>query len=203
VRLSRSLLSALLRGLGLRGRIAFIIAALIAAAWAWLQPPSAPPARPGPGMYTLDGRIVRVADGDTVTMKTATGQHRIRLASIDAPETGHGNDQPGQPFGQPARDNLAALVAGRTLVARCYEQDRYGRDICDLPLPDGQTANRKQVADGFAWANTVRRGEYLRDKSLPAIQQQAQAAGKGMWAERGKSVPPWQWRQDCWKERRC
>ena len=203
MRLSRSLLSALLRGLGLRGRIAFIIAALIAAAWAWLQPPSTTPARPGPGVYTLDGRIVRVADGDTVTLKTATGQRRIRLASIDAPETGHGSDQPGQPFGQAARDNLAALVAGRTLVATCYEQDRYGRDVCDLPLPDGQTANRRQVADGFAWANTVRRGEYLRDKDLPAIQQQAQAAGKGMWGERPKSIPPWQWRQDCWKERRC
>ena len=36
---------------------------------------------------TLTGRVVSVADGDTVTVLDATNtQHKIRVAGIDAPE---------------------------------------------------------------------------------------------------------------------
>ena len=38
---------------------------------------------------TLTGKIVKVADGDTITALDSTNtQHRIRLQGIDAPETG-------------------------------------------------------------------------------------------------------------------
>ncbi len=38
---------------------------------------------------TLTGNVVKVADGDTITVLDNTNtQHRIRLQSIDAPETG-------------------------------------------------------------------------------------------------------------------
>jgi endonuclease YncB( thermonuclease family) len=160
------------------------------------------PAAAQKSAYTLEGRIVHVADGDTVTLLAGNKQHRIRLASIDAPETGHGSDKPGQPFGQAARRSLEAMVAGQTLTARCYEQDRYGRDVCDLPAAGNETANRKQVAAGYAWANTVRQGEYLRDASLPALQREAREARKGLWAQ-SSAVPPWVWRHDCWNERKC
>ena len=40
---------------------------------------------------TLQGKVVKVADGDTVTIVDDNGKkHRIRLAGIDAPE----KDQP-------------------------------------------------------------------------------------------------------------
>ncbi len=93
-------------------------------------------------------------------------------------------------------------MAGRTPTARCYEQDQYGRDVRDLPADGGETANRRQVAAGFAWANTVRRGEYLCDASLPAVERAAREARKGLWAQSG-AVAPWEWRFDCWKERKC
>jgi endonuclease YncB( thermonuclease family) len=36
---------------------------------------------------TITGKVVRVADGDTVTVLDASNtQHRIRLSGIDAPE---------------------------------------------------------------------------------------------------------------------
>jgi endonuclease YncB( thermonuclease family) len=42
---------------------------------------------------TLQGRVVGLADGDTVTvLDNRVEQHRVRLAGIDAPEKG-------QPFG--------------------------------------------------------------------------------------------------------
>lgn len=174
------------------------------------SPSSSPQSPAGPalaggiprGSYTLTGAIVNVADGDTVTLRAPDGQRRIRMDSIDAPEEGHGADQPGQPYADASRKNLAGLVAGKTLTAQCYEQDQYGRDVCALILPDGRSANRVQVETGYAWAYTARKGDYLRDKAMPDLQRQAKNAGLGLWAQQG-AVQPWKWRYDCWRQRQC
>lgn len=199
---------------GLAGLLsALLLAALAALAnWLWPQDPSqAPPTRQASadpaggvpaGSYTLTGPIVNVADGDTVTLRAPGGQRRIRMDSIDAPEEGHGNEQPGQPFAQASRQHLAGLVAGKTLTAQCYERDQFDRDVCALILPDGRSANRAQVEAGYAWAYTARRGDYLRDAAMPGLQRQARAAGRGLWAQSG-AIEPWKWRYDCWRQRRC
>ncbi|WP_454674749.1 thermonuclease family protein [Achromobacter pestifer] len=174
------------------------------------QPQSQAQTRPGPplaggvprGSYTLTGAIVNVADGDTVTLRAPDGQRRIRMDSIDAPEEGHGADQPGQPYAEASRKNLASLVAGKTLTAQCYEQDQYGRDVCALILEDGRSANRLQVESGYAWAYTARKGDYLRDKAMPDLQRQAKDAGRGLWVQQG-AIQPWKWRYDCWRQRQC
>jgi endonuclease YncB( thermonuclease family) len=151
--------------------------------------------------YTLTGKVVKVADGDTITLLVDREQHRIRLASIDAPETSHGSAEPGQPFGEAASKYLASLVAGNTLTLQCFERDHYSREICDVPL-QGTTANRLLVQNGFAWANQQGGGKYLRDQSLPALQAKAQADKLGLWSE-PKPVPPWVWRYQCWKQKQC
>ncbi|MGY6270477.1 thermonuclease family protein [Achromobacter denitrificans] len=202
---------------------ALVVAVILAAAGAivnWLQSSGqdgprqverpAPSAQKGAapaggiplGSYTLTGTIVNVADGDTVTLRAPDGQRRIRMDSIDAPEEGHGAEQPGQPYAEASRKHLAGLVAGKTLTALCYEQDQYGRDVCALILDDGRSANRAQVEAGYAWAYTARQGDYLRDKAMPDLQRQAKAAGRGLWAQQG-AMQPWKWRYDCWRQRQC
>ena len=86
-----------------------------------------------------------------MTLRAPDGQRRIRMDSIDAPEEGHGADQPGQPDAEASRKHLAELVAGKTLIAQCYEKDQYGREVCALILEDGRSANRLQVEAGYAW----------------------------------------------------
>ena len=205
---------------------ALIVALILAAAGAlvnWMQPSrpdqdaSRPPAAGKPqggaagaslaggipkGSYTITGTVVNVADGDTVTLRAPDGQRRIRMDSIDAPEEGHGADQPGQPDAEASRKHLAELVAGKTLTAQCYEKDQYGREVCALILEDGRSANRLQVEAGYAWAYTARQGDYLRDQAMPDLQRQAKAAGRGLWARPG-AVQPWKWRYDCWRQRQC
>ena len=155
----------------------------------------------GSGQYALTGKVVQVSDGDTINLLVDKTQHRIRLASIDAPETSHGSERPGQPFGEASRKNLADYVAGKTLTLTCFEKDHYGRDVCDVPA-NGTTANRLQVQDGMAWANQQAKGKFLRDKTLVGIQSDAQKKKLGLWAEPG-AVAPWEWRVVCWQNKKC
>ena len=151
--------------------------------------------------YTLTGRIVQVSDGDTINILVDRQIHRIRLASIDAPETGHGRTRPGQPFGEASRKHLADQVAGKTLTLICFEKDHYGRDVCDIPLGN-TTANSLQVKSGMAWANQQGQGKYLRDRSLPALERRAKAERIGLWSE-PRPVQPWVWRNQCWQKHQC
>ena len=155
----------------------------------------------GAGQYTLSGKIVQVSDGDTVNILINNETHRIRLASIDAPETAHGSNRPGQPYGEASRKHLADYVAGKTLTLICFEKDQYGRDVCDIPVGD-TTANRLQVQHGMAWANQQGGGKYLRDQKLVELEKKAKQAKQGLWAE-PHAIAPWVWRHDCWQKQKC
>lgn len=154
------------------------------------------------GIFQLRGKVVSVADGDTFTLLRDGHPERIRMASIDAPETKKSRERPGQPMGQASKSALAELVAGKTLVLDCYEKDRYGRNVCDVPLSDGMTANQRQVASGMAWANMEGRGRFMRDAKLPMLEEQARQSRLGLW-QNPKPVKPWVWRYDCWQKGRC
>jgi endonuclease YncB( thermonuclease family) len=91
---------------------------------------------------TLGGRVVKIADGDTVTiLDESNRQHKVRLVGIDAPERK-------QPFG--TRQHLADLVFGKTVVVKWQKRDRYQR-ILGKVLVDGQDVNLEQIKAGLAW----------------------------------------------------
>ena len=55
---------------------------------------AAAPAFAGKQPYTLTGKVVKIADGDTLTiLDSANTQHKIRLAGIDAPEKASRSEQ--------------------------------------------------------------------------------------------------------------
>lgn len=149
--------------------------------------------------YVIVGRVIHVSDGDTLSiLMDGQRRQRVRLASIDAPETGHGRKRPGQPYSQAARKALAELVQDQTVTLQCYEQDHYGREICDVPLDDGRQASHVLVENGLAWANQQGGGKYLRDRRLIALEQQARQKRRGLW-QHANPVAPWTWRWACWK----
>lgn len=152
--------------------------------------------------YVLTGKVVRVADGDTFTLLAGQRQERVRMASIDAPESTQSRERPGQPFANVSREALAELIAGKKLSLRCFEQDHFGRHICDVPLADGGTANQRQVANGMAWANREGRGKFLRDSAIDGLERQARKQRQGLWHDR-EPIAPWSWRYECWRQKRC
>lgn len=155
--------------------------------------------------FDVEGRAVFVEDGDTLVLLTADHtQLKIRLASLDAPESSHTKKEFGR-VGQPYSDNskkyLAALTKGKEVQAHCFELDRYERSVCDLYV-DGHSVSHEMVRAGLAWANMAASGRYLRDKSLLDLEAGARADRIGLWAGRNP-VEPWVWRDVCWKQGVC
>ena len=185
-----------LSGLSSLTRRAAVCAGFTALLAAWALPVQAQ-------NFELTGRVVRVADGDTLTILSSNRkQERVRLASIDAPETTKDRQRPGQPFAVASRQFLSDLVAGKQMTLSCYERDRHGRAVCDVPLNDGETANQKLVQAGMAMANREKRGRFLRDPRIDQLEREAREARVGIWSE-PDPVPPWQWRYHCWQKGKC
>src|ERR1700734_3917619 len=93
--------------------------------------------------HTLVGQVVKIADGDTLTvLASARNQHKIRLAGIDAPEKA-------QAFGTQARNALAAAVFRQTVRVDVTDTDRYGREVGRV-FCAGRFINAVLVRAGFA-----------------------------------------------------
>ncbi len=135
---------------------------------------------------SLNGLVVRIADGDTLTLLTDDHkQHRIRLAEIDTPEK-H------QPYGKRAKQALAAKVFRKRVTVRTEKKDRYGRWIGHVFLGD-RDINAEMVAEGHAWV--YRR--YSKNPALLRLERKAREEKRGLWAlPESQRIPPWQWRRE-------
>jgi len=137
----------------------------------------------------LDGTIVGVADGDTITLLDASkAQHRIRLDGIDAPERA-------QPYGQRARQSLAELVHGRSARADCPKVDRYGRAVCRV-IVDGVDVGLEQLRRGFAWHYVKYAHEQRAEDraNYARAERDARATHTGLWSF-STPTPPWDYRR--------
>lgn len=131
----------------------------------------------------LTGRVVAVADGDTLTLLVDRQQMRVRLAEIDAPERK-------QAFGNRSRQSLHELCHGKAAQVQDNGQDRYGRTIGYVTCA-GIDVNAQQVRRGLAWVFD----RYSRnDSPLYALQDKARSARAGLWAD-PQPVAPWEWRR--------
>ena len=141
------------------------------------------------------GRVVRVADGDTITiLDGANVQHRIRLQGIDAPES-H------QAFGTQSKKNLSDLIFDREVTVEYEKTDQYGR-IVGKVLLDGTDVNLEQIKAGMAWHYK----EYQREQSAvdrevyARAEDEARNARRGLWAD-ADPIEPSAFRKEQKRER--
>jgi endonuclease YncB( thermonuclease family) len=98
----------------------------------------------------LKTTVDRVLDGDTIELSDRT---RIRLIGINAPEFAR-RGQPAEAFATQARTALTALLSkSGNRVGLQYgsdRQDRYGRTLAHIFLPDGTNLAQQLLIQGLA-----------------------------------------------------
>jgi len=128
------------------------------------------------------GKVVKVSDGDTLTLLVEQKQLKVRLVEIDAPESK-------QAFGERSRKSLGEMCAGQLATVRYASRDKYGRVLGRVQC-QGMDANAEQVRRGMAWVYD----RYVTDRSLYALQNDARAQHAGLWADKHPTAP-WDWRK--------
>jgi endonuclease YncB( thermonuclease family) len=138
---------------------------------------------------TIDGRVVGVHDGDTITVLDSTKtQHKIRLAGIDAPELK-------QAFGHASKKHLSDLVYDRGVTLDCGKTDKYKREVCVVMI-DGKDANLAQIEAGMAWwYRKYQKEQSARQKTdYEAAEVVAKEARIGLWQD-AEPTAPWDFRK--------
>jgi micrococcal nuclease len=137
----------------------------------------------GPPRRTLEGRVVRVVDGDTVKVRLAGRRETVRYIGIDTPET----VKPGTPvqcFGKAASAYNRRLVAGQAVTLRtdAEARDRYGRLLAYVyRRRDGLFVNAALVRGGYARTLTIA-PNVAHARELAGIQRAARKSRRGLWA---------------------
>jgi endonuclease YncB( thermonuclease family) len=137
----------------------------------------------------LQGKVVHVADGDTITVLDGTNtQHKIRLQGIDAPEKA-------QAFGQKSKQSLHQLVHSKQVSVEYQKKDKYGRTVGKVVF-NGLDVCLEQIKLGMAWH--YKQYESEQTKEDREIYEQAELSARanaiGLWKDK-QPIPPWELRR--------
>jgi len=94
---------------------------------------------------TIKGKVVRVADGDTITiLDSSNTQVRVRLYGIDAPEKG-------QDFANVAKEFTSDICFSKIVIIDVKDIDHYGRTVGIVWTDDSVNLNLELLRTGLAW----------------------------------------------------
>lgn len=132
----------------------------------------------------FEGRVIKVIDGDSITILVGKEQIKIRLGEIDTPERG-------QPYWKVSKKALETLVAGKTIIAVQTDIDRYKRVVAQVFI-NGLWVNEQMVKNGHAWVYY----KYARSKPIYTAEEYAKNNKLGIWnLPESERTPPWEWRR--------
>ena len=133
----------------------------------------------------LSCTIQSIYDGDTVTARCPSGQVKVRVFGIDAPEMKQ------EPWGDRSREVMRGLVPRRDpITLRVMDQDRYGRIVAKILVGD-RDAGLELVRQGHA----VVYRQYNNQPDYLQAEAEARRAKRGIWAKPGSHQDPAAWRR--------
>ncbi|MBO6564811.1 MAG: thermonuclease family protein [Pseudomonadales bacterium] len=146
---------------------------------------------------SIVGKVIKVTDGDTITIRSNGEEMRVRLSGIDAPESD-------QPFGRQSTKKLSSIVKRKEVRVETNKTDRYGRVLGKIWVQPsdcsdcGKTldVNHAQVLSGMAWWYR----QYANEQSpedrgrYESAEDEARKRGWGLWADTNP-IAPWDWRR--------
>lgn len=89
-------------------------------------------------IQTVEGRVTRVRDGDTIEVRDIA----VRLGSLDCSEMNTAE-------GRSAAERMRSLVAGTTLTCYLNGRESYDRKIGSCRLPDGRDLAAVMMQEGL------------------------------------------------------
>ena len=134
---------------------------------------------------TITGKVVGVADGDTITVLQDRTQYKIRLYGVDTPERG-------QDFGNRAKQFTSGMVFGKQVHVVQKAMLSYDRVVGMVYI--GNTCfNQEVVRTGLAWIDQ----RYCKDsvcREWAGLEAQARQSRIGLWSH-PDPIPPWDYRR--------
>lgn len=132
-----------------------------------------------PGLYSINHFV----DGDTIAVNMNGKTESVRLIGVDTPET-HKPNTPVQCYG-PAAAAYTKNLIGHSQVrlqadSESDNRDRYGRLLRYVYVPDGRLVENELIKNGYGFAYT--QFAFSKASEFRALQDEAQAAHKGLWA---------------------
>jgi micrococcal nuclease len=168
---------------GLRTRLLAIAAAaaLLAGMLAGMLAPAVATA----DQVATTALVLKVVDGDTIDIvDDVRGRLRIRLLGIDTPET----KKPGYTVGcwgpQASEFAKSTMLGQRVALIPDPTQDRtdrYGRTLAYLDKADGWDYSIEAARAGAAHSYIYHNHPAARAGEIAAAEQEAKAAGRGLW----------------------
>lgn len=132
------------------------------------------------------GKVVGIADGDTITVLNDRQSIKVRLYGIDCPEKR-------QDFGSKAKQFVSDRAFGKQVEVLPIDKDRFDRTVGVVILPDGSNLNEELLKAGFAWVYS----KYCRlsfCSDWKGMERTAQQSQTGLWSHENPTSP-WEYRK--------
>jgi micrococcal nuclease len=133
---------------------------------------------------TLNGRVLRAVDGDTLIVAVdGGGSERVRIIGVDTPEDVDPR-KPVQCYSRRAAAFTARLVTGRRVVLTTsrVRRDRYGRLLAYVQLSGAAADLETALLDGGYARSLSIPPNVERARRYEALARRAAADGRGLWS---------------------
>jgi endonuclease YncB( thermonuclease family) len=138
--------------------------------------------------------VIRVYDGDTLTVESEGYKFKVRLVGIDALEKSRKKNEPGQPYSHKAKIHLQKLVLNKTVELESYGLDRYSRILAVIYV-DGADVNFEMVKEGLAEVYKGKPAPGFNNRPYWEAEYEARKNKRGMWSQGNKYISPKEWRK--------
>lgn len=129
--------------------------------------------------------MVKVSDGDTLSVNIDGKVEKLRLIGIDTPETVDPR-KPVQCFGKEASNKARELLSGKKVRLESDltqgDKDKYDRLLRYVILEDGTNFNELMIREGYAHEYTYK-DPYKYWVDFKAAEREARTNQRGLWAE--------------------
>jgi len=144
------------------------------------------------GAVPREAQVIKVNDGDTVTIRLDSASYRTRLIGMDAPEMGQ------RPWGRRAKEHLIGIIRDSGwmvfIETDIVKHDKYHRLLAYLWTGQHELINELMVRDGYAVLFTVSPNVKYVDRLVQA-QRSARNAMRGIWGPEGLRESPYAYRK--------